>query len=124
MKAIVGFIIFVPLAIVLGVFAVDNRTPVSLEIWPLPGPYELWASVWLLGLLAIGILVGMVIGWASGTGWRRRARRAERRLQTLERRLSEQDDDTVAAPAAGAAGTAGGPPARQALAARSARIGD
>ena len=58
MRQFIGFVVFVPLAIVVGIFAVENRAPLSLEIWPLPGVHQMWASVWILGLLAIGVVVG------------------------------------------------------------------
>jgi hypothetical protein len=63
MRQLFGIIVFVPLALIIGIFAVENRGPLALEIWPLPGVQEMWASVWILGLLAIGIIVGLVIGW-------------------------------------------------------------
>lgn len=89
MKFLIGVALFVPLAIVLGVFAVDNRVPVALQLWPLPGVYELGASVWVLGMLAVGTLFGLAVGWLSGAGARRRARRAENRLKKLEREAEE-----------------------------------
>lgn len=93
MRQLFGIIIFVPLALIIGIFAVENRAPLALEIWPLPGIQEMWASVWILGLLAIGIIIGLVIGWLAGGSARRRARRAERLNRTLERQLSARDEE-------------------------------
>ena len=90
MRQFIGFVVFVPLAIVVGIFAVENRAPLSLEIWPLPGVHQMWASVWILGLLAIGVVVGMAIGWIAGTVARRRARRAERTNRMLERQIADR----------------------------------
>lgn len=129
MRLFFGLLVFVPLAIVIGVFAVGNRTPVALHVWPLPGVYEMWASVWVLALLAIGILFGMTVGWLSGSRWRRRARRAEREVQRLEDRLAGEtqaapslprrrpDSPTQALPSSGSS-------PGQAPAARTARFGD
>ena len=97
MRQLFGIIVFVPLALIIGIFAVENRGPLALEIWPLPGVQEMWASVWILGLLAIGIIVGLVIGWLGGGHARRRARRAERLNRTLERQLSERDAEPAPA---------------------------
>ena len=97
MRQLFGIIVFVPLALIIGIFAVENRGPLALEIWPLPGVQEMWASVWILGLLAIGIIVGLVIGWLGGGSARRRARRAERLNRTLERQLSERDAEPAPA---------------------------
>lgn len=91
MRQLFGIIVFVPLALVIGIFAVENRAPLALEIWPLPGVQEMWASVWILGLLAIGIILGLAIGWLAGGAARRRARRAERMNRTLERQLLDRD---------------------------------
>lgn len=99
MRQLFGIIIFVPLAFVIGFFAVENRAPLALEIWPLPGIQEMWASVWILGLLAIGIIVGLTIGWIAGGSTRRRARRAERLNRTLERQLAEHNSEPDTVPA-------------------------
>jgi uncharacterized integral membrane protein len=97
MRPLLGIIVFVPLAITIGIFAVENRAPLALDVWPLPGRQEMWASVWILGLLAIGIIIGLVIGWIAGGSARRRARRAERLNRTLERQLLDRDAETTAA---------------------------
>jgi hypothetical protein len=114
MRQLFGIIVFVPLALIIGIFAVENRGPLTLEIWPLPGVQEMWASVWILGLLAIGIIVGLVIGWLAGGSARRRGgggggggraggggrpppRRAERLNRTLERQLLERDAEPTPA---------------------------
>ena len=119
MRQFIGIVIFVPLAVIIGIFAVENRAPLALEIWPLPGLHEMWASVWILGLLAIGLILGMSVGWLAGIGWRRRARRAERLYRTLERQIAERDAApiTVVAnmPAAGALPAPAGRAARTAL---------
>ena len=45
MRQILTLVIFVPMAIVIGIFAVENRQPLALELWPLSGVYHMWASV-------------------------------------------------------------------------------
>lgn len=69
MKRLAGIALFVPLALVVGVFAFENRAPVALTLWPLPGSFEMPAAIWLLGSAAAGLLAGMAIGWMSGR-WR------------------------------------------------------
>jgi uncharacterized integral membrane protein len=97
MRHILTLAIFVPMAVVIGIFAVENRQALALELWPLSGVYQMWASVWVLGLLGAGILLGLAIGWLGGAGWRRRARRAERQNRHLEARIDERDTPPVSA---------------------------
>lgn len=126
MRQLFGIIVFVPLALVIGMFAVENRKPLALEIWPLPGVQELWASVWILGLLAIGIIIGLAIGWLAGGSARRRARRAERLNRALERQLLDRDAETAktsgraaqAVPQSAPAAALSPPPGRAAQVAR------
>ena len=89
MRHIFSLSVFLPLSIGLGVFAIENRLPLVLEIWPFSGKYEIPASACILGLLAAGILIGLAIGWLSNFRWRRRLRRAERTNRRLEMRLKD-----------------------------------
>ena len=89
MRHIFSLSVFLPLSIGLGVFAIENRLPLVLEIWPFSGKYEIPASACILGLLAVGILIGLAIGWLSNFRWRRRLRRAERANRRLEMRLKD-----------------------------------
>ena len=107
MRLIIGIIVFIPLAVLLGVFAVENRQMLTLEFWPLANKIETSASVWLLLFLGIGILVGLGIGWLSTMAWRRRAWKAERINRTLERKLDERVVHRRPAPSLLLAGVAG-----------------
>lgn len=107
MKTVMGIVIFVPLAVMIGGFAVQNRTPLSLEMWPLDGIWTMWASLWVLIPVALGTLFGMSIGWLSGAGWRRRARRAERRVEQLEREADAYADTLRVMPSTTPSATGG-----------------
>ena len=125
MRQLLGIIVFIPLAVVIGIFAVENRAPLALEVWPVSGRLEMWASVWILGLLAIGIITGLVIGWLAGSGARRRARRAEHLNRTLERQLLDRDAETAeAAHNASTSVSAGSLPAPSGRSAQLARTED
>ncbi|MGB0630325.1 MAG: lipopolysaccharide assembly protein LapA domain-containing protein [Alphaproteobacteria bacterium] len=120
MRLIIGIVVFIPCAVLLTVFAVENRQAVALEFWPLAGKIETSASVWLLLFLAAGILAGLCIGLLSTLAWRRRAYRAERRNRTLERKLDERIDPPMPAPepvSGGALPATVSPPSRSARAA-------
>lgn len=98
MRLIICIAVFIPSAVILGVFAVENRQMLTLEFWPLANRIETSASVWLLLFLGIGILVGLGIGWLSTMAWRRRAWKAERINRTLERKLDERADPPPPSP--------------------------
>lgn len=119
MRHFIGIVVFVPLAIIFCVFAVENRVLLTLEIWPFPGSYQLWASVWILGLLASGIVIGLTIGWVSCFGARQRARRAERLNRLLEKQLAERDNSILTV---GGRNSLTAPSSNAARAAQNARI--
>ena len=124
MRHFLAIVLFAPLALIVGIFAVENRTPLSLQVWPLPGAWEMWASVWMLGLLAVGVVVGMIVGWLSGMGWRRRARRAERLVRKYEREFAAREEEEAKPPVGASPAASLSLPAPEARARRSALLGD
>ncbi|RAU21625.1 DUF1049 domain-containing protein [Paramagnetospirillum kuznetsovii] len=77
-----------PLAVVATVFAVANRQDVRFDLWPLPFGVDVAAYLAVLGPLALGLVMGAVLVWLSGTGARLRARADRRRAESLERQLA------------------------------------
>lgn len=92
MRLFLGLLFFIPLAFAIGFFVDHNSAPVSVRLLPLTPTVTMWAALWVLIPLAVGVLFGMAVGWLSGTGWRRRARRAERRVAALEREIDAQEE--------------------------------
>lgn len=75
-------------AVVLVPFAITNRAPVSLGLWPLP--FALGTPVYLLVLLTLlaGFIIGAAGAWLAGHRVRRDLRRQYRRVAALERELA------------------------------------
>lgn len=73
---------FVPAALAVVVFALANRQPVTLDLWPLPFAVDLPVYLAMLGALALGLLVGTSVQRVSGAGRRRRAARVRERSGT------------------------------------------
>lgn len=69
-------------------FAVSNRTPVTLDLWPL-GAAELPAYLAILGALFAGYVIGGAASWYSAGKWRRRARAEKRHAEELERQIQD-----------------------------------
>lgn len=78
-------------ALIIVIFTIDfvmtNGIVVSFGSWFLPWRAALPVGLVVLLALAVGLLIGGLISWASGTGARRRARAAERRAEALQREL-------------------------------------
>ena len=75
---ILNTIFAILVAVLVVLFAVSNRAPVVVEIWPFP--YQLELGLYALILLAvfIGFLVGLITSWLAA-GKRRRELRALRK---------------------------------------------
>ncbi len=78
-RKLVASVAFLAIAAVVVMFAVSNRAEVPLSLWPLPYSVSLRLSAALLGALAIGIVLGGTIAWASGAGRRLRRRSSKPR---------------------------------------------
>ncbi|NQW10629.1 MAG: DUF1049 domain-containing protein [Alphaproteobacteria bacterium] len=85
---LISFVITAPIMIVVVLFAVSNRHLVPMELWPLPGALEV--PLYLVALLALvaGFVLGGTIAWAGELGQKRRAVRAEKRAEDLEREIA------------------------------------
>lgn len=81
-------VIGLPVAVAIVLFAVSNRHFVDIGLWPLSGGVAM--PVYLVTLLAllIGFIAGALAMWLSAGRVRRRARRAERTVKTLDRDLA------------------------------------
>ncbi|EJW09507.1 hypothetical protein A33M_1233 [Rhodovulum sp. PH10] len=98
-------IVLVPLAIVVVALALVNRhtVPVSLDPFSngdLANAVQVPMFLLVIGLLAVGVLIGGIATWLGQGRWRRTARRSQSELRQaraeigdLKRRLNEVEDD-------------------------------
>jgi len=82
-------LITLPLLLLLVLFALSNRQPVSLHIWPTDYAATLPLSLAVLGSMAVAFLAGGLLVWVSQLVQRRRARRAEQTVRLLEAQVQE-----------------------------------
>lgn len=61
------------------IFVLSNRTPTLVGFWPFGG-LRLWVGPIVVGALAFGIFLGLLLTLPQHLHWRRRARRAEKYL--------------------------------------------
>ena len=85
-------LVMVPLTILLVVFAVSNREPAMLSLWPLSEGVSTPLYLLVLALFALGALIGMVVAWLSGASTRRALREATRRAERAEREMRQQSE--------------------------------
>lgn len=77
------------LAALAGLFALNNRGELTVDLWPLGPQTQMPVFVALVGALYIGFLFGAVVAWLAGGAARKRARDMARKAATLDIELQE-----------------------------------
>lgn len=103
-------LIAAPFLLLLVLFALTNRAPVTLGLWPTGISLQAPLSLVILAAAAIAFLVGGLLVWVNELGQRRRARRAEAQLRKLEEEVQALRARLGIAAPAGAASAALPPP--------------
>jgi len=67
---ILSWLLFIPFALVVVIFAVSNREPIAVDFWPLPFSQEIALYLLSLGTLAFGFFFGALLTWLSVAKWR------------------------------------------------------
>jgi putative membrane protein len=98
---LLSWIIMVPVAVLVIVFSVSNRTSTPVDFWPLPYSVTLPLFSVVLGSLLVGFCLGGLVGWISNWGRRREARRQSRELAVARRELEMVREREEAAGGAG-----------------------
>lgn len=80
MRVLIG----VPLLLLVVLFALSNREPVRLGLWPTDYAVQMPLSLAVLGGMALAFLAGGLLVWGTELAQRRRARRAELAVRLLE----------------------------------------
>lgn len=88
---IVTFVLCLPLVL----FVLSNTETVRLGLWPTDYAIDVHLSIAIVVAMAIAFLLGALVVWISELSQRRRARRAERRVQLLEARIEELQAQTA-----------------------------
>lgn len=99
------FLLFILVGVLI---AVSNSQPVQLSLWPLPHLLIVPVYVLVVGLLLLGVLAGLGLGWWAARHHRRRAREAGGEAVRLERELGRLRTAEAARQASTAAGASGG----------------
>ncbi len=96
-----SLLITLPLAVVLVVFAVNNRGLIEIDLWPLGFVITWPVFVFVFVGVSVGLLMGGLLAWISGGTTRKLARERKARIRELEHTVANMQnrlDDTSAAP--------------------------
>jgi uncharacterized integral membrane protein len=93
-RKIVIAVILVPLAIVIVVFAVANRQPVTVSFDPFSSASPAYAAtvplfVLIFIILILGVIIGGIAAWVRQSPWRRTARKLDADVRALHDELAE-----------------------------------
>ncbi|MSP47839.1 MAG: DUF1049 domain-containing protein [Alphaproteobacteria bacterium] len=78
-----------PLTLLVIDFALSNRAPVAIGLWPFDDLVEMPVYLLALGGLVLGFLTGAALAGFGTLSARLRARREAKRAETAERKLAE-----------------------------------
>lgn len=86
-RKIVTALILIPVALLIVLFAVGNRAPVTVALDPIAAQppmfsFSLPLFLLLLVVLILGVILGGAAAWMRQSRWRRRARRLASELKT------------------------------------------
>ena len=84
-----SWLVTVPITAIVVIFAVANRMPVEIDLFPLPWSPVLPAYLLVLGSLFLGFLVGAGVAWLAAGPKRRRLRRRAAAADALAREVDE-----------------------------------
>lgn len=82
-----NWLITLPFALIVVVFAVNNRARVPLSLWPFDFAPTPSTYVVVLGAMLVGFLAGGFAVWLAGLSAKREARRNRSKLSKLERTI-------------------------------------
>ena len=103
-RKIVAALVLVPLAALIILFAVANRSGVLVSLDPFSADapaFAVTAPLFLVVLCALvfGVIVGGIAAWVRQAKWRRAARRLERELARAHEAAAERERSFAAASA-------------------------
>ena len=83
------WLIVLPLAVLIALFAIANNELVTLAFDPAPFEMQLPLFLVVLAALFAGLLIGGISAWLGQRRWRQQARALNRNVRNLERELTE-----------------------------------
>lgn len=92
---LLSWLIGFPLALIAITFAVINRHPVTVDVWPFPWEISVPLYLLVLGALAVGIVFGGIFTWLSAAPVRGRAVKESRRANAMAYQLDQLKEENA-----------------------------
>ena len=92
MRKFVSWIISVPLALMIIIFSLVNRDPVTISFWPFPAAMDIPLFALILAALMVGILWGGLAAWLAAGRARKRAREMTLRAEAAEKEIRHLEE--------------------------------
>ena len=90
MRRLISWLIMLPAAVAVVVFALHNKEPVALNLWPFAMVIEIEVYLLLTGVLAAGVVLGGVVSWAGAGRVRSELRKASYNGEVTRRQLESE----------------------------------
>ncbi|CCG08815.1 lipopolysaccharide assembly protein LapA domain-containing protein [Pararhodospirillum photometricum] len=87
MRKLSFWLIGLPLAALVAVFAVNNRAVAEVSLWPTPFTVDLPVYLLVLGALAVGLIAGAFMMWTNAVALRVRLHNRDLEIRSLKRDL-------------------------------------
>lgn len=95
MRRLISWLIMVPAAIAVVIFALNNKEPIALNLWPFALVIEMELYLVLTIVLGAGVVLGGVVSWAGGGRLRSELRKQSYAGEVARRELKAEREKTA-----------------------------
>lgn len=92
MRRLISWLIMVPAAVAVVIFALNNKAPVALDLWPFAMTVEMELYLVLTAVLGVGVLLGGVASWAGAGRLRSELRKQSYNGEVARRQLKSEQE--------------------------------
>lgn len=96
MRRLISWLIMVPAALAVVIFALNNKEPIALNLWPFALVIEMELYLVLTIVLGVGVVLGGVASWAGAGRLRSELRKRSYAGEVARRELQAEREKTTA----------------------------
>jgi len=95
LRRFISWLIMIPAAVAVVVFALNNKDPISLNLWPFALVVEQELYLVLTAVLGVGVLLGGVVSWSGGGHVRASLRKQAYEGEVARRQLQAEHEENL-----------------------------